>query len=196
MRKISLYLINVNVSIWFSPKTWIKDTTVYGHGSCRPSRHFHFQCFQKCHIFEQISTDNIEMTSLSLAWVCVLSRKEKKKSSWSKQWTVLIIGTDMLLCVCRGNGKAALQGPVVWVCMCTSVYLSVWLLYDCLRAEESLLPGSERVKKDVDWCEEMCSWSRNRLQSNTKTKNTIQNSTLRFPPVFDPLTLYNRVSDF
>lgn len=63
---------------------------------------------------------------------------------------MLIIGADMLLRVCRGNGKAALQGPVVSMCMCTSVYLSVWLLYDCLRAEESLLPGSKRVKKDVD----------------------------------------------
>lgn len=56
----------------------------------------------------------------------------------------------MLLRVRRGNGKAALQGPVVGVCMCTRVCLSAWFLYDCLRAEESLLPGSKRVEKDVD----------------------------------------------
>lgn len=63
---------------------------------------------------------------------------------------MLIIRADMLLRVCRGNGKAALQGPVVRVCVCTRAYLSAWFLYDCLRAEESLVPGSKRVEKDVD----------------------------------------------
>lgn len=62
---------------------------------------------------------------------------------------MLIIRADILLRVCRGNGEAALQGAVVHqhtlarLCVCR-------LVYDCLRAEESLLPGNRRAEREGD----------------------------------------------
>lgn len=77
--------------------------------------------------------------------MCSVAKGKKGIKNRSMQWTMLIIRADIPLRVCRGNRKAALRGLVMQVCMCTSACVCICLcgfMYDCLRAKESLLPGS------------------------------------------------------
>lgn len=96
-------------------------------------------------------------------WLAKRRNRSKIEAPEASSSTVLIIGADMLLRVYRGNGKAALQGPVVWLCVWTRVYLFVWFDVWLFEGKGKPTPGKRLGERDVDWCEEMCSVSRNRL---------------------------------
>lgn len=78
-------------------------------------------------------------------FMCSLAEKKTDlKAPEASGRAVLIITADTLRREHGGNGKAALRAPCVWAAMYVFPYM-----YDGLRAEESLLGGSERGT-DVD----------------------------------------------